>query len=614
MLMPTLDMDIPQEPAAPQALPPPLAGGRYVLQRTLGTGGMATVYLATDTLLQVERAVKLLAPRFSTHTLVRQRFLDEARTMARLKHPNIVTVFDVGMEGERPFIVMEFIEGGSLMDYITLYGAADRVLAIEIMQGVLAGLELAHDRGVIHRDIKPHNVLLGDGGVPKVTDFGIARVEDREDSLTKTGTMMGTLAYMAPEQRRNARGVGAGADVYSAGATLYVMLTGRDPFDLYSSDLHDEIFQGVPDDLTSVLKQACRYRQEHRYASAAELRRALLAIAGHQADLPEDELPVWGPMFRAGPTHDGHTAVAVEAPRGATAVPELSSSTFDIGAMDDELEALAALRRAHSSPGTLDGLEIGGPSPALAPAQPAPTDRTGVEPLSSAGTGTVVESDDAEPSEDLVEDVGEPAARRRTSPLLVAFAVLGLTLVGGAWWWSGSQARRGAPVEATPSVETQPVERVASEELVPALEPAPEEEEEEEATDATVEPGAANPVEPAEMETPPVAAPVVPVPASAQPRVTPRADPPVIQPPPAEPEPEPVATTGHGYINARPFCRLVLDGVDRGVTGWNGELEPGVHRFTLTTEDGRVHDDSIEVVAGEPTRYCWDFGTGASCR
>jgi serine/threonine protein kinase len=610
--MQTLDMDITQEPAAPEPLPPPLAGGRYVLQRTLGAGGMATVYLATDTLLQVERAVKLLAPRFSTHLRVRQRFLDEARTMARLRHPNIVTVFDVGMEGERPFIVMELIEGGSLMDYIHLYGPADRMLAIEIMQGVLAGIELAHDRGVIHRDIKPHNVLLGDGGVPKVTDFGIARVEDREDSLTRTGTMMGTLAYMAPEQRRNARGVGAGADVYAAGATLYVLLTGRDPFDLYSSDLHDEIFEGVPEDLTGVLKQACRYRPEHRYASAAELRRALMAVAGERTELPEAELPVWGPIFRAAPTHDGHAAAAVEAPQGATAVPELSSSTFDIGAMDDEVEALAALRRAHSSPGTLEGLEIGGPPPVRTPSPPAPTDRTGVEPLSHVGSGTVVDSEGEEPSEDLDEDVGEPAAPRRISTLLVAFAVLGLTVVGGAWWWSGSQAWRGARVDATSSVETPPVEREASEEHVPALVPSPEEE----ATGATVEPGDLGPFEPAELEAPPVAAPVVPEPASAQPRVTPRADLPVVPPPPAEPEPEPEPgpTTGHGYINARPFCRLVLDGVDRGVTGWNGELEPGTHRFTLTTEDGRVHDDNIEVVAGEPTRYCWDFGTGASCR
>ncbi len=599
--------------------PPPLAGGRYVLQRTLGSGGMATVYLATDTLLQVDRAVKLLAPRFASHGRVRQRFLDEARTMARLKHPNVVTVFDVGMEGERPFIVMENIEGGSLMEYIQLHGPADITVAIEIMQGVLSGLGLAHDHGIIHRDIKPHNVLLAEQGVPKVTDFGIARVEDREDSLTKTGAMMGTLAYMAPEQRQNARGVGAGADIYAAGATLYVMLTGRDPFDLYSSELHDELFLGVSKPIADVIKQACRYRPEHRHKSAQELHRALGAVLESMAEIPDEELPVWGPLFRAAPTHDGHTVAAIEAREGATAVPDLSSQTFDIGAMEGEIADLAALRRAHSSPGTLEGLDAIPPSRRPADLRPRPTDQTGIGPMEGAGTGTLIMPDPDEPSEGVAAVEPEPVSEsvaplpppRSKGPLLAAVAALLSAGIGGLWWWN---AQQGEPVQAEPVApvvelappEPQPVavsepELSAEEEPAAVAEPEPE-----------PEPELAEPVP---EEEPVVAAP-------PQPREVPRARP-VERPPttapapaaaPATEEPEPVATTGHGYINARPFCRLMLDGVDRGVTGWNGELEPGAHRFTLTTEDGRVHEDSIEIVAGEPTRYCWDFGTGAECR
>jgi tRNA A-37 threonylcarbamoyl transferase component Bud32 len=593
-------------------LPPPLGGGRYVPTRVLGTGGMATVYLATDSMLQVGRAIKLLAPRYADHNRVRQRFLDEARTMARLRHPNIVTVFDVGMEGSRPFIVMELIEGGSLMDYIERHGPTDPSLAIEVMQGVLGGLQVAHDNGVIHRDIKPHNVLLADGGQPKVTDFGIARVEDRQDSLTKTGAMMGTLAYMAPEQRRNARGVGVGADIYAAGATLYVMLCGRDPFDLYSSDLHDEIFEGVQPDLAEVIKQACRYRAEHRYPSVAEFARALRQVAAALPELSEDELPSWGPMFRAAPTHDGQTAQVEEARQGATAVPAPSSHTFAFDAVVDKVVELRG-RIGDTETGTIEGAEPTAPPPK--PARVAVTGQAGVEPVEPEGSGTGI----------LQEDADEDESRgpsRRALPWVASLMVLGLATIGGLkvadMQRDEDREDLTVPVEDLSAPVSAAPDASSSEPAV--VEPPPDEP----AGDAVTMPEELGEPAPAEEQSPAPSLsepePVPPPPVRSQPA---REAAPVVRTPrPATPEPEPdpavepvteAPTVGHGYINTRPFSNLVLDGVDRGLTGWNGELSPGDHSYTLTTTDGRTHSGTIAILAGEPTRFCWDFNTGADC-
>ncbi len=617
-------------PLGPQPkLPPPLGGGRYVPTRVLGVGGMATVYLATDTMLQVDRAVKLLAPTYVGHTRVRKRFLDEARTMARLRHANIVTVFDVGMEGERPFIVMENIEGGSLMDYIRVHGPADPMLAVDVMLGMLAGLNVAHENGVVHRDIKPHNVLLAEGGVPKLTDFGIARIEDRDDSLTKTGAMMGTLAYMAPEQRRNARGVGAPADVYAAGATLYVMLTGNDPFDLYSSDLHDEIFEGVQPDLAEVIKEACRYRAEHRYPSVTEFQHALRAAAIKLEDRPDPDLPTWGPMFRAAPTHDGQTVAAFEAPVGATAVPAPSTHTFDLDAFEAKAEALAD-RIGDTSPGTLEGAEPHTAASQL-PQNPLiePTQEMIEDPLGHPSSGTAMLD-----QESTHEDLGG-LERRRALPLiwLVVAAGLALSVGGGLWWMSQPpQAELEAPVlereeprapvgEAElPSVEAdaeleQPdgsleTDGVAQLEEEPSASPTGGASDEPLASESPTAPE----VQPRREQPRPQPAMVRPAPAPAD-QPTPAATPAPAAEPESEPEPavEEIATTGRGFINARPFSNLVLDGVDRGLTGWNGELAPGPHSFTLTTTDGRKHEASINIVAGEDTRFCWDFNKEGPC-
>jgi len=244
----------------------------------LGEGGMATVYRGFDEMLKVERAIKVLSPQMAESEKIRTRFLAEAQTMARLKHANIVGVYDVGMEGDTPFIVMEMIEGGAVMDWVHRNGPMSPLAAVWITIGVLRALALAHENGVIHRDVKPHNVLLTRKGVPKLTDFGIAQVNSNLMSLTRTGAVMGTMAYMSPEQRRDTKTAGVPSDIYATAASLYVMVTGQEPFDLYSTDLRDELFGDMQEELCTVIQTAASYRPDDRYQTAKEMEAALLAI------------------------------------------------------------------------------------------------------------------------------------------------------------------------------------------------------------------------------------------------------------------------------------------------------------------------------------------------
>lgn len=206
-------------------------GGRFVLEREIGSGGMSTVFLGNDEILDRPVAVKVLKPGFEDHD-VGARFRREGRTAARLSHPNVVQVYDA-QEGEldgreTSYIVMEHVSGGDLKDLILARGPlAEREIS-RIGAEVAAGLAHAHERGIVHRDVKPQNILLDEYGRPKITDFGIARALDTTQA-TQTGSYLGTATYSSPEQLRGER-VTTKSDIYSLGATLYEAAAGEPPF------------------------------------------------------------------------------------------------------------------------------------------------------------------------------------------------------------------------------------------------------------------------------------------------------------------------------------------------------------------------------------------------
>ena len=202
---------------------------RYELEELVGTGGMSSVYRAHDRLLERKVALKVLHSQYTDDEEYVERFRREARAVASLSHPNIATVIDRGEHEGRQFIVFEYVDGGSLKQLIERRGAAPVATALELAMQIARGLSFAHQQGLIHRDVKPQNVLMNGDGQAKVTDFGIARSLDVKQGMTQTGTVLGTSDYIAPEQAQGQR-VDEHTDVYSLGVVLYEMLLNEVPF------------------------------------------------------------------------------------------------------------------------------------------------------------------------------------------------------------------------------------------------------------------------------------------------------------------------------------------------------------------------------------------------
>ncbi len=265
--------------------------GRYELVRPLGHGAMATVDLAHDIELDRPVALKRLAENLGRDVDLRRRFLREARLAARLAHPNVVRVFDVGEDDGRPFIAMEYVEGETLADLVARRGALQVAEAARLGVQACSALAAAHAAGLVHRDVKPQNLLLSKDGVLKLGDFGIAVGHDGT-KLTLAGTVLGTVGYLAPEQARGEQ-VTAAADIYAMGAVLYELLTGESSRSGASlAELSGENgfeapdlarrLPGAPAELVAAVKACLSVRPEDRPPSAAVLAR-LLAPAATEA-------------------------------------------------------------------------------------------------------------------------------------------------------------------------------------------------------------------------------------------------------------------------------------------------------------------------------------------
>ncbi len=205
-----------------------MIANRYVINKKLGEGGMADVYLAQDSFLNREVAVKILRGKLSLDPVALLRFQREANAASRLNHPNIVEIYDVGEDKGQHYIVMEYVRGKSLKELISQRGAMEKQEALQIMDQLLCAITEAHKNNIIHRDIKPQNIMVKDDGTVKIADFGIATVSDAVQ-LTQTDTVMGSVHYLAPEL---ARGENASfqSDIYALGITFYELVTGQVPF------------------------------------------------------------------------------------------------------------------------------------------------------------------------------------------------------------------------------------------------------------------------------------------------------------------------------------------------------------------------------------------------
>jgi eukaryotic-like serine/threonine-protein kinase len=264
-----------------------LFADRYRLERRLGVGGMATVQLAFDTRLERNVAVKLLAEHLADDSSFVSRFRREALAAARLVHPNVVQVFDFGLDDEthRNFIVMEYVDGHSCAELLRDRGTLPPGESVEILAQSCRGLDYAHRHGVVHRDVKPGNLLRSRDGMVKLADFGIAKAAEQSD-ITKVGSVLGTAAYLAPEQARG-EPAGPASDMYALGVVAYQLLAGRLPYEAASlTDLArlqesgppprlDEITSDVSPALAATVARALHRDPDQRYTDAGEMETAL---------------------------------------------------------------------------------------------------------------------------------------------------------------------------------------------------------------------------------------------------------------------------------------------------------------------------------------------------
>ncbi|MBK8697140.1 MAG: protein kinase [Deltaproteobacteria bacterium] len=318
--------------------PGDVVGGRYEIVSLLGEGGMGAVFQAKHRVLGRIVAIKVLKPDMATSEQFAGRFLQEAKSAAELHHKNIVEISDYGVDGDRPYMVMEYLQGESLDAYMEREGPLSPARVVAIMEPVLRALAMAHERGIIHRDIKPDNIFLqsdADGGepIPKVVDFGIAKRQSNDDSpqLTTANMALGTPAYMAPEQIMSSKNATGAADQYAVGVTLYEALTGSYPFEattinqfIVAKATQDarpitELRPDLDPALAATVMRTLARKPEDRFPTIHALREALSA---HRAPLSSRPVqPGVEGTARAGNITVGNRSPDPGAPTGVPAAP-----------------------------------------------------------------------------------------------------------------------------------------------------------------------------------------------------------------------------------------------------------------------------------------------------
>lgn len=297
-----------------------LIDGRYQIDSRIARGGMATVYLATDLRLERQVAVKIMHDHLAGDTAFRQRFIQEARSAARLAHPNVVSVFDQGQDTEMAYLVMEYLPGMTLRDLLRDFGRLNAEQTFDVMDAVLRGLAAAHEAGIVHRDLKPENVLLADDGRIKIGDFGLARATTANTASGQA--LLGTIAYLSPELLT--RGVAdARSDIYAAGIMMFEMLTGQQPFTgeqpmqvayQHANDkvpLPSSVRHDVPESLDRLVEWATARDPEERPKNAQTMHDQLIAteksLRGESAGLTTQQTMIMPATRRMGDT--GETRV-----------------------------------------------------------------------------------------------------------------------------------------------------------------------------------------------------------------------------------------------------------------------------------------------------------------
>ncbi|MEW2525554.1 protein kinase [Streptomyces sp. NPDC047071] len=410
-----------------------LAGGRYQLRDLLGEGGMASVHLAYDTVLDRQVAIKTLHTELGREQSFRERFRREAQSVAKLTHTNIVSVFDTGEDdlggSTMPYIVMEYVEGkplGAVLDAaIRQQGAMPTDQALKITADVLAALEISHEMGLVHRDIKPGNVMMTKRNVVKVMDFGIARaMQSGVTSMTQTGMVVGTPQYLSPEQALG-RGVDARSDLYSVGIMLFQLVTGRLPFEADSplaiayAHVQEEpvapssVNRSLPPAVDALVARALKKNPNERFPTAEAMRDECLRVAqSFQAAAPSI---VPGARTASGAGVGSAVFPPVDSTNPQT--PGSVQTPYQPGPYGPATPAAPTPQPGYGYP--QQGFPTPAPTNAYAPApqaaQTPPPYSLSPQPATAAGTG----------------GRGGSGGGKRTMPVVIGSIVVALLAIGG---------------------------------------------------------------------------------------------------------------------------------------------------------------------------------------